>query len=368
MGWRAMNSGTPEDSDLKQVGYDPAVEHAGNFLVEDWSIIEAIPHLDSLEVLPLANAMERYPWLRERYFHLIDKEQDEYTREAAAIGPTGFFIRVFAGQKVLLPVQSCFLLRTPGLRQVVHNLVIAEEGAELHLVNGCTTASYTDVGVHIGVTEYYVGANARVTSSMIHHWGAEVEVYPRTAAHVERGGHFVSNYIAMSKVGRIQMYPTATLESDATATFNSVVYAPSGSSLDLGARAILRGANAAADIISRAVSDGGYVMNRGHIIGEAAGCRGHMECNGLLLKAEGVIHAIPELEGRAPDIALSHEASVGMISREELSYLMASGLTEESARSLIIQGFLEMPLADLPPFLQKTIRALVARARSGEAV
>lgn len=74
---------------------------------------------------------------------------------------------------MLLPVQSCFLLRTPGLRQVVHNLVVAEAGAELHLVKGCTTARYTDIGTHIGVTEYYVGENARVTSSMIHHWGVE---------------------------------------------------------------------------------------------------------------------------------------------------------------------------------------------------
>ncbi len=363
-----MNSGAPDSSDLKEVGYDPSVAHAGNFLFEDRTITEAIPHTDALEVLPLATALEHYPWLQERYFHLIEREQDEYTREAAAAGPTGFFIRVFAGQRVLLPVQSCFLLRTPGLRQVVHNLVVAEEGAELHLVNGCTTARYTDVGTHIGVTEYYVGVNAKVTSSMIHHWGAAVEVYPRTAVQVAAGGHFVSNYIAMSKVGRIQMYPTAVVESGATAIFNSVVYAPTGASLDLGARAILRGSNASADIISRAVSDGGYVMNRGHIIGESAGSRGHMECNGLLLKEHGVIHAIPELEGRSPDIALSHEASVGMISREELAYLMASGLTEESARSLIIQGFLEVPLADLPPFLQKTVRALVGRARSGEAV
>ncbi|HEY0721333.1 MAG TPA: SufD family Fe-S cluster assembly protein [Gammaproteobacteria bacterium] len=363
-----MNSGAPDNNTLKEVGYDPTIEHAGNFLFEDRTITEAIPHTDALEVLPLATALDHYPWLKERYFHLVDREEDEYTREAAATGPSGFFIRVFAGKRVLLPVQSCFLLRTPGLRQVVHNLVIAEEGAELHLVNGCTTARYTDLGTHIGLTEYYVGKNAKVTSSMIHHWGAEVEVYPRSTALVEQGGHFVSNYIAMSKVGRIQMYPTAIVESGATATFNSVVYAPAGASLDLGARAILRGSNATADIVSRAVSDGGYVMNRGHIIGERAGSRGHMECNGLLLKEQGVIHAIPELEGRAPDIALSHEASVGMISREELSYLMASGLSEESARSLIIQGFLEAPLADLPPFLQKTVQALVTQARSGEAI
>lgn len=363
-----MSQGAPSYDDLREVGYDPSIAHAGSFLLEDRTIAEAVPHSGAVEVLPLAEAMARHAWVGERYFGLVDREQDEHTREAAATGPTGFFIRVLAGRKVLLPVQSCFLLRTPGLRQVVHNLVVAEAGAELHLVNGCTSARYTDVGTHIGVTEYYVGTDARVTSSMIHHWGDEVEVYPRTAAHVEAGGHFVSNYIAMSRVGRIQMYPTAILESGATATFNSVVYAPAGSSLDLGARAILRGANAAADIVSRAVSDGGEVVNRGHIVGEAPGSRGHMECNGLLLREKGVIHAIPELEGRAPDIALSHEASVGMISREELAYLMASGLGEEGARSLIIQGFLEAPLADLPPFLQQTVRALVARARRGEAV
>lgn len=363
-----MNTGTPSDTDLREVGFDPSIEHAGSFLLEDRTITQATPHTEALEVLPLAEAMERYPWVSEQYFSLVSREQDDYTREAAATGPSGFFIRVFAGEKVLLPVQSCFLLRTPGLRQVVHNLVVAEEGAELHLVNGCTTARYTDIGTHIGVTEYFIGRNAKVTSSMIHHWGDEVEVYPRSAAYIVEGGHFVSNYIAMSRVGRIQMYPSAIVERNATATFNSVVYAPAGSTLDLGARAFLRGADAAADIISRAVSDGGSVINRGHIIGEVAGVRGHMECNGLLLAKNGVIHAIPELEGRAPEIALSHEASVGMISREELSYLMASGLDEESARSLIIQGFLELPLADLPPFLQKTVKLLITQAKSGEAV
>ncbi len=363
-----MNTETPTDKELREVGFDPTIEHAGSFLLEDNTITQATPHTKALEVLPLAEAMERYPWVRERYFKLVSKDQDEFTREAAAAGPTGFFIRIFGGEQVLLPVQSCFLLRSPGLRQVVHNLVVAEEGAELHLVNGCTTATYTDIGIHIGVTEYYIGRNAKVTSSMIHHWGDEVEVYPRSAAHIEEGGHFVSNYIAMSRVGRIQMYPSAIVERGATATFNSVVYAPAGAKLDLGARVYLTGAGAAADIISRAVSDGGHVINRGHIIGEVAGSRGHMECNGLLLGKQGVIHAIPELEGRSPGIALSHEASVGMISREELAYLMAGGLDEESARSLIIQGFLEVPLADLPPFLRKTVRALVTRAKSGEAI
>ncbi len=363
-----MNSDDQTGNDLREVGFDPTVEHAGSFLLEDSTITQATPHTRALEVLPLAEAMKHYPWIEKRYFHLINQEQDDYTREAAAVGPSGFFIRIFAGEKVLLPVQSCFLLRTPGLRQVVHNLVVAEEGAELHLVNGCTTARYTDMGTHIGVTEYYIGRDAKVTSSMIHHWGDKVEVYPRSAAHIEEGGHFVSNYIAMSRVGRIQMYPSAFVERGATATFNSVVYAPAGSTLDLGARAFLRGADAAASIVSRAVSDGGSVITRGHIIGEVPGSGGHMECNGLLLEEKGIIHAIPELEGRSPNIALSHEASVGMISREELAYLMASGLNEESARSLIIQGFLEVPLADLPPFLQKTVQVLIARAKSGEAV
>ncbi len=363
-----MNSEPPSNTELREVGFDPGLDHAGSFLLEDSTITQAMPLTRALEIMPLAEAMKHYPWIEKRYFHLIDREQDDYTREAAAIGPSGFFIRIFAGEKVLLPVQSCFLLRTPGLRQVVHNLVVAEEGSELHLVNGCTTARYTEIGTHIGVTEYYIGRNAKVTSSMIHHWGEEVEVYPRSAAHIEEGGHFVSNYIVMSRVGRIQMYPSAIVERGATATFNSVIYAPSGSRLDLGARAFLRGPGAAADIVSRAVSEGGSVINRGHIIGEIAGSRGHMECNGLLLREKGVIHAIPELEGRSPDIALSHEASVGMISREELAYLMASGLDEERARSLIIQGFLEVPLADLPVFLQKTVRVLIARAKRGETV
>jgi Fe-S cluster assembly scaffold protein SufB len=319
-------------------------------------------------MLPLAEALRRYDWARGLVFGLVDRDRDEHTKAVAAGPPTGYFIRVFAGQTVSLPVQTCFLIRTEGARQLIHNLVVAEEGAEVHLIHGCATASHLEAACHIGVTECYVGRSATVTSTMIHSWGPEIEVFPRSVAQVARHGRFISNYVAMTPVKHLDMYPEVIIGEDALGEFYSVVYAHVGSFLDLGARASLRGAGASAEIVSRVVSDGGRVVTRAHIVGEVDGARGVMACNGLLLSAEGSIHAVPELEARAPRVQLSHEASVGMISREELSYLMASGMDEEAAKSLIVRGFLDVRVRHLPETLRRTITAMIERAKIGAAV
>ncbi|MEW6613537.1 MAG: SufD family Fe-S cluster assembly protein [Pseudomonadota bacterium] len=355
--------------ELGRVGFGQADERAGTFLVADHAVLEALPRSSQLEILPLAEALARYDWLPALRFGLVERERDEYTRAAAGqMVPLGHFIRVFAGQRVLLPVQTCFLIRTTAMRQVVHNIVVAEPGAEVHFISGCTTASHVETGQHIGISEFYVRPGATVTSTMIHSWGPGVEVYPRSAAQVEQGGRFISNYVAMTPVRYIQMYPEATIAADGLGEFYSVVYAPAGSRLDLGGRARLQGAGASAEIVSRVVSDGGQVITRGHLIGEVDGMRGAMACNGLLLDAAGSIHAIPELEGRALRVALSHEASVGMISQEELDYLMASGIDEEAARSLIVQGFLDVRIRHLPEVLQRAINAMIERAGAGAVV
>jgi len=144
------------------------------------------------------------------------------------------------------------------------------------------------------------------------------------------------------------------------ATFNSVLLARPGSLFDTGSRIVMEAEECRGDIISRAVSTGGRVIARGHIIGAADRVKAHLECKGLLLSDEGVIHAIPELEGRRSDVEMTHEAAVGKIARDEIEYLMARGLTEDEATGLIIRGFLSLDIVGLPPALKAELDAMIA--------
>jgi hypothetical protein len=164
------------------------------------------------------------------------------------------------------------------------------------------------------------------------------------------------------------MEPTAVIDENGLGEFYSVVYAPEGSFFDLGSTAVLNGKGASTQIISRVVSGGGNIITRGKIIGKHPHGRGTMACNGLLLKPDGSIRAVPELIGENPDLELSHEASVGMISKEELSYLMASGIEEEQAKSMIIEGFLDLHIPLLPDYLQRRINDIVAQTKLAETI
>ena len=254
-----------------------------------------------------------------------------------------------------------------GLAQHVHNIVIAEEGSELNIITGCTVAPRVRSALHVGVSEFYVKKDARLTFTMIHNWAPEVAVRPRTAAIVEENGVFLSNYICMKPVKTLQAYPTAYCVGDnATVRFNSVLLAPEGSNIDVGARVYLRARGCRAEAISKAVTTGGSIVARGHFIGEAEGGKAHLECRGLILSDKGNIHAIPELEGSVKDLEMTHEAAVGKIAPEEIEYLMARGLTSEEATAAIVRGFLDIEMKGVPESIGEEIRrALEAEKIAG---
>ena len=207
--------------------------------------------------------------------------------------------------------------------------------------------------------------NAKISFTMIHTWGEEIEVYPRSASIVEENGTFLSNYICMQPVKKVQMYPTANLNGEnSVARFSSIIIASPTSYLDIGSRAILGAKGASAELITRAITRGGTIISRGEIKGNTDHTRGHLECKGLILK-DGIIHAIPEIEGSVVGTELSHEAAVGKIAQDEIEYLMARGLSEEEATATIIRGFLDVKITGLPEVLQKQIDAAIDKAESG---
>ncbi len=344
---------------LREVGIELDPEkRSATFLLENQEVRTLASFFQGVEILSIREALAKYDWLHEYFWKAVSREQDEYTKEVDSEDVNGYFIRALPGAKVEIPVEACLYLKRAG-KQRVHNVVIAEEGSELNVISGCT-AHPAAVGMHIGISEFYVKKGAKLTFTMIHSWHSGVEVRPRSATIVEEGGTFISNYVLLNPVKHVQMYPTAYVEKDGRVVFSSVVVALDGSVIDIGSRAVLRGENSSAEIISRTISKGGKVIARGHIVGDAPNVKGHLECRGLMLSENGVIHAIPELEARYPNVELSHEAAIGKIAEDEIFYLMTRGLSRDEATSAIVRGFMEIEIRGLPEVLKRAIDAAIA--------
>jgi len=340
-------------------------ERSGTYIQKDHSLVHCNMSQDGIEVMDIESALREHAWLKDYLWKNVKEDKDEFTKRASEIPHLGYFIRALPGVKSECPVQSCLYLATDKISQNVHNVIIAEEGAELHVITGCSTSPKLSSGLHIGISEFYVKKKAKLSFTMIHNWAQGIVVRPRSGIRIEEGGQFINNYVVLNPVESIQMYPTAFLVGDgAVARFNSILVSPPGSHLDIGSRVILTGKNSRAEIISRAITTGGEIIARGSLVGEVPGAKAHLECKGLILGG-GKMVAIPELEGNAEDLELSHEAAVGRINQEEIEYLMARGLSEEEAVSMIVRGFLRVDIEGLPPQLQNEIDRNVELGKKG---
>jgi Fe-S cluster assembly scaffold protein SufB len=338
---------------------DPS-QRTGTFIQMDNAPVHSSVKQEGVEVMPVSQALQKYDWLSDYWWHAVAVDTDKYTASVELNQYNGYFIRTLPGFKTIYPIQACLYLAKARLAQNVHNIIIAEENSELHIIAGCTTASNEEAGLHLGVSEFYIKKGAKVTFTMIHNWNSEVVVRPRSAAVVEENGLFLSNYVLMKPVCSLQMYPTARcVGENAVVRFNSILLAGTGSSLDIGSRVILNANAAKTEIISRAITTGGSIVARGYIEGNAPDVKGHLECRGLILTGGGMIHAIPELKGTLAGIDLSHEAAVGKIAEEEVEYLMARGLTRSEATATIVRGFLRVDMEGLPPLLGAELQRAV---------
>jgi Fe-S cluster assembly scaffold protein SufB len=339
-----------------QAGVDAEEKgRAGTYIQMDTAVVHSHASQEGLQVIPIKEALKKYDWAREYYWKLVSVDADKYTAAAELQLHDGYVIRALPGAKAIWPVQACLYLDKDNISQYVHNLIIAEEGSELHVITGCATSPRLKRGLHVGISEFFVKKNAKLSFTMIHHWAEEVMVRPRSVGIVEEGGLFLNNYICMKPVKSLQMYPTTHLVGKgAVARFSSLLVGSPGSEIDVGGRIFLKAEDTRAEIIARAITNGGTIINRGDLIGEVPGIKAHLECKGLLLKG-GIMHAIPELRGTVDGVEMSHEAAVGKIAQEEIYYLMSRGLSEEEATATIVRGFLNVDIPGLPPQLKAEI-------------
>jgi hypothetical protein len=343
---------------------------SGTYILHNFHPLSLIVKSDQIELLPIAEALKKYGWLREKYYwKAVPADLDQFTaRCASAPEPQGYFIRVKKGAKVPFPVQACLYIAQDDIAQAIHNIVILEEGAELHLVTGCATRYGVSSAAHLGVSEHYVGRNANLTSTMVHSWGPEVEVRPRSGTIVEEGGTFVSNYVSLRSARSIQSDPRTWLNGKgASAKYTTIILGSRGSTIDTGGEVYLNGEDTSAELAHRAVCTGGRIFQRGLLIGNAP-CRAHVDCAGMVLDAgeDGFIQSVPGLMALHPEARMSHEASIGKIAPEQVEYLQSRGMEEREAISLIIRGFLGAEIVGLGPELDARVAEIAELAGHGE--
>src|SRR5512147_392146 len=167
---RALSTGV----DAREAG------RAGSFFQMDNSVLFTSALEPGIEVMSISEALGKYSWLRDYWWRAVKVDADKYTAQAELNLHHGYFIRALPGADVTMPVQACLYLNREMFSQNVHNIIIAEEGSELHIITGCTTGDHIRSGIHVGISEFFVKKNAHVSFSMIHSWAEEVEVRPRS--------------------------------------------------------------------------------------------------------------------------------------------------------------------------------------------
>lgn len=347
-----------------------AGRRAGSFVQRDQGLLARSVEerfAGRLEIAWSTDLAGRPPWAEAAWWRLVDPGADKYTAAAALCPTGGYCLRALPGALIEEPVQACLLIDETALSQNLHNVVVVEEGAALHVVTGCTVQRAA-AGLHIGVSEFVVRRGASLTFTMIHRWGEGIDVRPRSAVLVEEGGTYVSNYVLFGSVRSLQMYPVTTLRgAGARARFQAVLCGGGDSLIDIGSRVVHEGDGSSSETITRTLGAGrSRTWARGQLIARTDHCRARLECRGMLVSPEAAIVAVPELEADGvPHAELSHEAAISPIAEEEVAYLMSRGLGREEAVAAITRGFLNVELPGLPPAVERSVRAALAATPAG---
>lgn len=357
--------------ELAEVGvFFDSDERSGTFVVQDHHTLCAQSNVEGVEVLPIAEALKKYDWLAEKYYwKLIDPDTNKITRWCADQKiPQGYFIRVKAGEKVEYPYQAALYTANANIAQAIHNIVIIEDDAELTLITGCATHHEITSGVHMAVSEQFIGKRARLTNTMVHSWGPKLSVRPHSATFVEEDGVFESNYVSLRPAADIRSAPKTWLNGDrASASYYSVILGSKGSQILSGGEVYLNGEDTSAELAHRAICTGGQITQTGILTGSNR-CRAHIDCSGMILDPgkKGFIESTPGVRSQHPEAMMSHEASIGKIAPEQVEYLQSRGIEEREAISMIIRGFLNADIEGLGEELDARIDEIAELSGHGE--
>lgn len=289
--------------------------------------------------------------VRKHFMKLVPPQDHKFAALHGAVWSGGSFVYVPPGVSVEIPLQSYFRLNAPGAGQFEHTLIIVDEGAYLHFIEGCSAPKYNVANLHAGCVELYVGKNATLRYSTIENWSKNMYNLNTKRAKVEDGGKI--EWISGSFGSHVSyLYPMSILNGDgARAEFTGVTFAGKGQNLDTGAKIVHNAPNTSSYMNTRSISkDGGISTFRSSVVvnRKAKGSKSSVSCQSLMLDDISRSDTIPAMDIRTQDADIGHEAKIGRISDEAVFYLMSRGISEEEARALIVSGFADNVSKELP--------------------
>ena len=289
--------------------------------------------------------------LKEYFMTLITVNDHKFAALHGAVWSGGSFIYVPKGVKVNMPLQSYFRLNAPEAGQFEHTLIIVDEGADLHYIEGCSAPKYQKNALHAGAVELFVRKGARLRYSTIENWSRNMYNLNTKRAIVEDDG--VVEWISGSFGSRVSMlYPMSILKGDRSrCEFTGVTFAAAGQYLDTGCKIVHQGKQTSSTVHSKSISkNGGTAFYRGllKVLPEATGARSTVECESLMLDNESTSDTIPIIDINNDSVDIGHEAKIGRISDEAIFYLMSRGISEDEAKAIIVRGFVEPISKELP--------------------
>lgn len=298
-------------------------------------------------------AIQKYSDLVKPYFmtRCVPVADHKFASLHAAVFSGGTFIYVPPHVKVDLPLQAYFRMNAPGGGQFEHTLIVADEGSQVHYIEGCSAPQYTVSNLHAGCVEIFVKPGARVRYTSIENWSKNTYNLNTKRAIVERDGiiEWVNGNLGS---GVTMLYPCAVLVGEgAKADFIGVAFAGAGQNQDTGSKVLHLAPHTSSTVVGKSISkDGGVTTYRGllKVNPGAHHVKSSVSCDALLLDEQSISNTIPYMDVREEQVDIGHEARVGKISAEQLFYLQSRGLSAAEAMQLIVSGFIEPVVKQLP--------------------
>ncbi len=289
--------------------------------------------------------------VKEHFMRLVPPTDHKFAALHGAVWSGGSFVYVPKGVKVAIPLQSYFRLNAKGAGQFEHTLIIVDEGADLHFIEGCSAPKYNVANLHAGCVELFIAKNAKLRYSTIENWSKNMYNLNTKRALVAEGGTI--EWVSGSFGSHVSyLYPMSVLNGEgAHSEFTGVTFAGHGQNLDTGCKVVHNAPRTTSLVNTRSISkSGGISTFRSSVVvtNKAKQAKSSVSCQSLMLDNISSSDTIPAIDVRTADADIGHEAKIGRISDDAVFYLMSRGISEEEARAMIVSGFADNVSKELP--------------------
>lgn len=330
---------------LAGVGAQYESEVVYHRLKEEWESLGVI-------FLDMDDALQDHPDLVQKYFmKCVPRTDHKFAALHGAVWSGGTFLYIPKGVQVSQPLQAYFRMNARNMGQFEHTLIVVEAGADVHYIEGCSAPKYGSQALHAGCVEIFVEEGGRCRYSSVENWSRDTYNLNTKRAIVQKdatmewvGGNMGS--------GLTMLYPCSMLVGEgARCDHLAIAFANKDQWQDTGAKVLHLAPHTSSSVVSKSISkEGGVSVYRGllKIAPHAHDCTAHIECDALLLDETSRTDTIPDIQIRNNNVTIAHEATVGKLSEEDVFYLTSRGIPDEQAKAMIVNGFLEPIVRELP--------------------